>query len=167
MKFSRKRVIFVQYKLRDTRGIVVLAWFSTGDSAKNLEIVIRVRERERGRSAGWHFRTRDDCRCNHRNSCSVDVRSDVFEEDPCPGTGKYIEAHYQCLGWFTFFYSDVVFARLWIYAKNLKGFAFRSRTAEEPHDLGTIIWGTKRIYFVLWVDYRRYTYYAALNFFYE
>ncbi|XP_029176788.1 latrophilin Cirl-like isoform X3 [Nylanderia fulva] len=35
--------------------------------------------------------------CNHRNSCSVDVRSDVFEEDPCPGTGKYIEAHYQCL----------------------------------------------------------------------
>ncbi|KAG5324856.1 LPHN protein, partial [Acromyrmex heyeri] len=35
--------------------------------------------------------------CNHRNSCSVDVRSDVFEEDPCPGTRKYIEAHYQCL----------------------------------------------------------------------
>lgn len=56
------------------------------------------------RSAGWRFRTRDDCRCNHRNSCSVDVRSDVFEEDPCPGTGKYIEAHYQCLGWFIWFF---------------------------------------------------------------
>lgn len=80
----------------------------------------------------------------------MDVRSDVFEEDPCPGTGKYIEAHYQCLGWFTFFYSDVVFARLWIYTRNLKGFAFRSRTAKEPHDLGIVIWGTKRIYFVLW-----------------
>lgn len=44
---------------------------------------------------------RDDCRCNYRNSCSVDVRSDIFEEDPCPGTGKYIEAQYYCLGWCT------------------------------------------------------------------
>ncbi|XP_014479736.1 PREDICTED: latrophilin Cirl-like isoform X2 [Dinoponera quadriceps] len=35
--------------------------------------------------------------CNHRNSCSVDVRSDIFEEDPCPGTGKYIEAQFHCL----------------------------------------------------------------------
>nr|XP_031832440.1 adhesion G protein-coupled receptor L3-like isoform X4 [Nomia melanderi] len=35
--------------------------------------------------------------CNYRNSCMVDVRSDIFEEDPCPGTGKYIEAQYNCL----------------------------------------------------------------------
>ncbi|KAK9304842.1 hypothetical protein QLX08_003910 [Tetragonisca angustula] len=35
--------------------------------------------------------------CNYRNSCSVDVRSEIFEEDPCPGTGKYIEAQYYCL----------------------------------------------------------------------
>ena len=54
---------------------------------------------------GWHFCSRDDCRCNYRNSCSVDVRSEIFEEDPCPGTGKYIEAQYYCLGWCTLFYS--------------------------------------------------------------
>lgn len=71
------------------------------------------------------------------------MRSDVFEEDPCPGTGKYIEAHYQCLGWFTFFYSDVVFARSRIYAVNLEGFAFRSRTAKEPHNLGNCNLGSK------------------------
>ncbi|XP_076659133.1 latrophilin Cirl isoform X3 [Halictus rubicundus] len=35
--------------------------------------------------------------CNYRNSCTVDVRSNIFEEDPCPGTGKYIEAQYYCL----------------------------------------------------------------------
>lgn len=56
---------------------------------------------------------RDDCRCNYRNSCSVDVRSDIFEEDPCPGTGKYIEAQYYCLGWCTHTYLfDRLFNRL-------------------------------------------------------
>nr|KAF7425664.1 hypothetical protein H0235_008102 [Vespula pensylvanica] len=37
-------------------------------------------------------------RCNHRNSCALNVRSEIFEEDPCPGTGKYVEAQYHCLG---------------------------------------------------------------------
>lgn len=54
---------------------------------------------------GWLFCSRDDYRCNYRNSCSVDVRSEIFEEDPCPGTGKYIEAQYYCLGWCTLFFS--------------------------------------------------------------
>lgn len=35
----------------------------------------------------------------------MDVRSEIFEEDPCPGTGKYIEAQYYCLGWCTLFFS--------------------------------------------------------------
>ena len=35
----------------------------------------------------------------------MDVRSEIFEEDPCPGTGKYIEAQYNCLGWCTIFFS--------------------------------------------------------------
>ncbi|XP_035725800.1 latrophilin Cirl-like isoform X2 [Vespa mandarinia] len=35
--------------------------------------------------------------CNHRNSCALNVRSEIFEEDPCPGTGKYVEAQYHCL----------------------------------------------------------------------
>lgn len=43
------------------------------------------------------------------------MRSDVFEEDPCPGTGKYIEAHYQCLGWFIFFFGFDIFAIANIY----------------------------------------------------
>ncbi|XP_012280589.1 latrophilin Cirl isoform X2 [Orussus abietinus] len=35
--------------------------------------------------------------CNERRSCSVDVHSGIFEEDPCPGTRKYVEAQYYCL----------------------------------------------------------------------
>lgn len=117
----------------------------------------RIRKSSRGRSARWRFRTRDDCRCNHRNSCSVDVRSDIFEEDPCPGTGKYIEAQYHCLGWFTIFYSDTSFSRNHS-ARNLENpFFTRLRCfMEEPHDCEIITWGTKRNFFVLRIDCERY-----------
>lgn len=72
---------------------------------------------------GWHSCSRDDCRCNYRNSCSVDVRSEIFEEDPCPGTGKYIEAQYYCLGWCTLFLST-----------NRSPFANRKYGRSEIHD---------------------------------
>ncbi|XP_032454612.1 latrophilin Cirl isoform X6 [Nasonia vitripennis] len=36
-------------------------------------------------------------KCNGRRSCELDVRSENFVEDPCPGTSKYIEAQYDCL----------------------------------------------------------------------
>ena len=38
-------------------------------------------------------------RCESQSNCSVPVSSAVFE-DPCPGTHKYVEVHYECmLGW--------------------------------------------------------------------
>ncbi|BFG04257.1 latrophilin Cirl [Drosophila madeirensis] len=35
-------------------------------------------------------------RCAHKNSCSVLAATSMFG-DPCPGTHKYLEAHYQCV----------------------------------------------------------------------
>ncbi|KAH8277783.1 hypothetical protein KR018_007310, partial [Drosophila ironensis] len=35
-------------------------------------------------------------RCAHKNSCSVLAATSMFG-DPCPGTHKYLEAHYQCI----------------------------------------------------------------------
>ncbi|CAD6244270.1 GSCOCG00013317001-RA-CDS [Cotesia congregata] len=37
-------------------------------------------------------------KCNGQRSCTVEVSSTYFQEDPCPGTGKYIEAQYHCIG---------------------------------------------------------------------
>ncbi|XP_074098364.1 latrophilin Cirl isoform X2 [Cotesia typhae] len=36
-------------------------------------------------------------KCNGQRSCTVEVSSAYFQEDPCPGTGKYIEAQYHCI----------------------------------------------------------------------
>ncbi|XP_068146030.1 latrophilin Cirl [Drosophila tropicalis] len=35
-------------------------------------------------------------RCSHKQSCSVLAATSMFG-DPCPGTHKYLEAHYQCI----------------------------------------------------------------------
>lgn len=54
-----------------------------------------------------HFvKTRDRLslfiRCSHNQNCSIPASTNMFG-DPCPGTHKYLEAHYQCLpGKFTF-----------------------------------------------------------------
>uniref|UniRef100_A0A1Y1K2Q9 SUEL-type lectin domain-containing protein n=1 Tax=Photinus pyralis TaxID=7054 RepID=A0A1Y1K2Q9_PHOPY len=37
-------------------------------------------------------------RCQYQRNCIVRVNNEVFEGDPCPGTKKYIEAHYSCVG---------------------------------------------------------------------
>ncbi|KAJ8953235.1 hypothetical protein NQ318_015815, partial [Aromia moschata] len=34
-------------------------------------------------------------RCTDKQNCTIDVNNDTFG-DPCPGTSKYIEAHYVC-----------------------------------------------------------------------
>ena len=35
--------------------------------------------------------------CTGQTACSIDVTSSVFG-DPCPGTYKYLEVHYTCVG---------------------------------------------------------------------
>ena len=35
-------------------------------------------------------------RCTHYQNCSIPASTSMFG-DPCPGTHKYLEAHYQCL----------------------------------------------------------------------
>lgn len=35
-------------------------------------------------------------RCAHKQNCSVLASTNMFG-DPCPGTHKYLEAHYQCI----------------------------------------------------------------------
>lgn len=35
-------------------------------------------------------------RCNQQTNCSILASTNVFG-DPCPGTLKYLEAHYQCV----------------------------------------------------------------------
>ncbi|KAJ8917930.1 hypothetical protein NQ315_002625 [Exocentrus adspersus] len=35
-------------------------------------------------------------RCTHYQNCSIQASTNMFD-DPCPGTHKYLEAHYQCL----------------------------------------------------------------------
>ena len=35
-------------------------------------------------------------RCDERNFCSLNAKLDALEEDPCPETEKYLEAHYVC-----------------------------------------------------------------------
>lgn len=35
-------------------------------------------------------------RCAHKQNCSVLASTNMFG-DPCPGTHKYLEAHYQCV----------------------------------------------------------------------
>jgi len=37
-----------------------------------------------------------DRRCSNLQECTFPVTSELFGGDPCPGTGKYIEVHYQC-----------------------------------------------------------------------
>jgi len=37
-----------------------------------------------------------DRRCSNLPGCTFQVTSQLFGGDPCPGTGKYIEVHYQC-----------------------------------------------------------------------
>jgi len=37
-----------------------------------------------------------DYRCNQQTNCSILASTNVFG-DPCPGTLKYLEAHYQCV----------------------------------------------------------------------
>jgi Galactose binding lectin domain len=37
-------------------------------------------------------------RCNMQANCSVAVNDQQFGEDPCPGTFKYVEVHYECVG---------------------------------------------------------------------
>jgi latrophilin 1 len=37
-------------------------------------------------------------RCNLERNCTVEVDSETFGGDPCPGTNKYIEAQYKCEG---------------------------------------------------------------------
>lgn len=44
--------------------------------------------------------SRDPRRCNGQRSCTLEVSSEFFQEDPCPGTGKYIEAQFHCIGLF-------------------------------------------------------------------
>lgn len=42
-------------------------------------------------------------KCSHKQNCSVLASTNMFG-DPCPGTHKYLEAHYQCVsGKFCFF----------------------------------------------------------------
>ena len=36
------------------------------------------------------------CRCAEKASCSVDVADKTFGDDPCRGTDKYLEVHYEC-----------------------------------------------------------------------
>lgn len=108
---------------------------------------------------------RDDCRCNYRNSCSVDVRSEIFEEDPCPGTGKYIEAQYYCLGWCTHTYlfdrSIVFFRRRVIHARH--GFTiFPSFLDDDDDDDNTITRKIrKKINFRESLNYSYYSYRRA------
>ena len=35
-------------------------------------------------------------RCDEHNFCSLNAKLDELEEDPCPKTEKYLEAHYVC-----------------------------------------------------------------------
>ena len=36
-------------------------------------------------------------RCDERQGCEINASLDIrLEEDPCPGTEKYLEAHYVC-----------------------------------------------------------------------
>ena len=35
-------------------------------------------------------------RCDELNFCSLNANLDELEEDPCPKTEKYLEAHYVC-----------------------------------------------------------------------
>lgn len=37
-------------------------------------------------------------RCNLQANCSISVSDEQFGEDPCPGTLKYVEVHYECVG---------------------------------------------------------------------
>ena len=36
-------------------------------------------------------------RCDGRRSCAVSSTVSAFGDDPCPGTSKYLEVHYQCV----------------------------------------------------------------------
>lgn len=36
-------------------------------------------------------------RCKMRSDCVIQVSSDLFAEDPCPGTHKYLEVQYRCM----------------------------------------------------------------------
>lgn len=35
-------------------------------------------------------------KCSHKQNCSILASTNTFG-DPCPGTHKYLEAHYQCV----------------------------------------------------------------------
>lgn len=35
-------------------------------------------------------------KCSHKQNCSILASTNTFN-DPCPGTHKYLEAHYQCV----------------------------------------------------------------------
>jgi hypothetical protein len=36
-------------------------------------------------------------RCKMRRECLIQVSSDLFASDPCPGTHKYLEVQYRCM----------------------------------------------------------------------
>ena len=36
-------------------------------------------------------------RCKSKQSCTIKVSSNLFTEDPCPGTHKYLEVQYRCI----------------------------------------------------------------------
>ncbi|XP_022245529.1 latrophilin Cirl-like isoform X2 [Limulus polyphemus] len=44
----------------------------------------------------WSFPIMKD-RCSQKSSCSIHVSSETFEDDPCPGTVKYLEVQYHCI----------------------------------------------------------------------
>ncbi|XP_022650398.1 adhesion G protein-coupled receptor L1-like isoform X2 [Varroa destructor] len=35
--------------------------------------------------------------CEKKKSCTLSAATEFFDDDPCPGTKKYLEAHYQCV----------------------------------------------------------------------
>ena len=34
--------------------------------------------------------------CNGRQSCSISEQAFTLDQDSCPGTERYLEAHYKC-----------------------------------------------------------------------
>ena len=51
------------------------------------------------KAAGWH-KTKSQLppspRCDEQNFCAVNANLDELDEDPCPKTEKYLEAHFVC-----------------------------------------------------------------------
>lgn len=63
-------------------------------------------------------------KCAHKQNCSVLASTNMFG-DPCPGTHKYLEAHYQCVS------GECSFFLFWFYIVVVASFVNSAKRAVE------------------------------------